>query len=469
MGYSVGHFDPGTPPGGSLTATPVSGASPGGSAMGQWGVPGGARGNCMAAVFDEPRETKRWRPGDRGSNALCLLFAVAWLAWATGTAAAYVAADGDGLFPDFFGLWSYGRFTLTHPASDIYRAEEIMSFQRLLAPTLPEGFGYPFPYPPTFLLALAPLGALPYAAARAAFLAATFPLFLSAVGMRAPTRLLVAAAALAPVTAVTMAAGQSGFLAAALLVGGLTLAPTRPVAAGVLLGLLTYKPQLGILVPFALAGAGCWRAAAWACMTAATMAAAATAAFGPGIWQAWAGSLAGFVSSVDASGTGLGRIMPTVSGAMRLLGAGGLSTACVQAASTVSMAAIVWAAARREPGRVALTVLPAATFLATPYAFVSDMTFVVAAALAVVGDAMRERETFNLAEVAGLAAAMSAPLFMLSPLLAGFPCALLSACMLLAVSLNRIRRRGRSIPEDAGRGRAEGVDLPHGTPCDVPQ
>ena len=404
---------------------------------------------------DRKAGSTRWRPGHRGTNAICLLFAAVWLAYAAGTAANYATQPGDSLFPDFFGLWSYGRFALSHPASDIYRAGDIISFQHGLAPSLPEGHGYPFPYPPTFLLALAPLGALPYAVARAAFLAATFPLFLLAVGMRAPSQLLVAAAAAAPVTAVVMCSGQSGFLAAALLVGGLALAPGRPLAAGILLGLLTYKPQLGILVPFALVGAGYWRAGAVAGLTAMAMAAAATAAFGWGMWAAWLGSLAGFVSSVDASGTGLDRIMPTVSGAMRLLGAGTAATACVQAASSAAMAAWVWSVARREPDRVAMTVLPAATFLATPYAFVSDMTLVVAAALAVIGDAMRERDSFHLAEVAALAAALSAPVFMLSPATAGFPCALLSVCLLLAVSANRIRRRARGAspaqsPLDAG-------------------
>ena len=36
------------------------------------------------------------------------------------------------------------------------------------------------------------------------------------------------------------------------MIGGLRLLPTRPALAGVLFGLLTYKPQLGVLVPVAL-------------------------------------------------------------------------------------------------------------------------------------------------------------------------------------------------------------------------
>jgi len=57
------------------------------------------------------------------------------------------------------------------------------------------------------------------------------------------------AALAAPTTAIAIVSGQTGFLAAALLAGGLRLAAPNPVAGGVLLGLLTYKPQLGLLVP----------------------------------------------------------------------------------------------------------------------------------------------------------------------------------------------------------------------------
>ena len=43
--------------------------------------------------------------------------------------------------------------------------------------------------------------------------------------------------------------GQNGFLTAALIGGTLYLIPIRPVLAGICLGLLTYKPQYGLLFP----------------------------------------------------------------------------------------------------------------------------------------------------------------------------------------------------------------------------
>ena len=54
--------------------------------------------------------------------------------------------------------------------------------------------------------------------------------------------------------------GQNGFLTAALIGGTLYLMPVRPVLAGICLGLLTYKPQYGLLFPIVLVAAGHWRA-----------------------------------------------------------------------------------------------------------------------------------------------------------------------------------------------------------------
>ena len=47
-------------------------------------------------------------------------------------------------------------------------------------------------------------------------------------------------------------AGQNGFLTAALIGGALGLLERRPALAGICLGLLTYKPQFGLLFPFVL-------------------------------------------------------------------------------------------------------------------------------------------------------------------------------------------------------------------------
>ena len=58
--------------------------------------------------------------------------------------------------------------------------------------------------------------------------------------------------AVAPGVAVCVFFGQNGFYTAALLIGGLMCLDRRPVLAGVLFGILTIKPQLGLLLPVIL-------------------------------------------------------------------------------------------------------------------------------------------------------------------------------------------------------------------------
>ena len=53
--------------------------------------------------------------------------------------------------------------------------------------------------------------------------------------------------------------GQNGFLTAALLGGALVVLDRRPLVAGILLGLLAYKPQYGVCSRIVLAVSGRWR------------------------------------------------------------------------------------------------------------------------------------------------------------------------------------------------------------------
>mgnify|MGYP003694260653 FL=1 len=63
-----------------------------------------------------------------------------------------------------------------------------------------------------------------------------------------PFGLLLAAAF--PVVLTNTLVGQNGFLTASLIGGALYLMPARPVLSGICLGLLSYKPQYGLLFPW---------------------------------------------------------------------------------------------------------------------------------------------------------------------------------------------------------------------------
>ena len=71
-------------------------------------------------------------------------------------------------------------------------------------------------------------------------------------GSESWTALLLAVAF--PAVLVNLGHGQNGFLTAALLGGALAMLDRRPIVAGILFGLLAYKPQFGLMIPLVLGG-----------------------------------------------------------------------------------------------------------------------------------------------------------------------------------------------------------------------
>ena len=196
--------------------------------------------------------------------------------------------DSDGLgFPtDFVNVWSAGRLVLDgHPAWawdwDIQKKIQ----ESVLGQSYPGNFAWH--YPPPFLFVAALLAKLPYAVAFAGWAAVSFLPYL--LMMRAvvgrPFGLLLAASF--PVVLTNILVGQNGFLTASLIGGTLILLPSRPVLAGICLGLLSYKPQYGLLFPLVLIAAMQWRVFVSAGITAVALAGVSWLAFGTESWQAF--------------------------------------------------------------------------------------------------------------------------------------------------------------------------------------
>jgi arabinofuranan 3-O-arabinosyltransferase len=198
----------------------------------------------------------------------------------------WIAAPGGGVPSDFVDVWAAGRLALAGHAAAAYD----WTTHKLVEET---AVGHPFDgyygwhYPPTFLFVAAALSQLPYASAYAVWVFGTFPAYLAAIRAIIGSRIGYLLAAAFPAVLANFVVGQNGFLTAGLIGGALTLLERRPLVAGVLIGLLTYKPHLGLLFPIALMAGGQWRAFATAAIVAALMAAASLLAFGSESWQAF--------------------------------------------------------------------------------------------------------------------------------------------------------------------------------------
>jgi hypothetical protein len=290
---------------------------------------------------------------------------------------------------DFFAQWSFAVFAHQTPSAAIYDAEALHHFQLSLRPDLRQTF--PYPYPPSFLLFLWPLGWLSYAGAYAAWVGVTLGLYLIA-SLAAAWRVRDAVCLiLAPVTVLTAVFGQTGFLFAALMVGGIRLLDTRPVMAGVLFGLLSFKPQFAVLIPVALIAGAQWRCLLAAAATAALLVLASALAFGAEAWTAWIEGLPAHAAYVDTAVNALRK--QSILANLMLLHIDRPVAWSVQAISAAAAVILVWQQLPRADARQRIAVIAGATFLAAPYAFVYDMPVLTNAALAML--AMRPSDRWH--------------------------------------------------------------------------
>ncbi len=292
----------------------------------------------------------------------------------------------------FATLWTHGVFTTVQPAttdfSSFYAAgrlalgadpalvyDQAAHYAAQQAATLPGVEHNVFFYPPVFLLLLAPLARLPYLVGFAVLaglgLALYLPVGARVLGLPGVRGLLPVLAFPSVVWAIGM--GQNSLLTAAIFGAGLLLLDRRPVLAGLVLGLLCYKPHFGLLLPVALAAGRHWRAFAAAAFSVAGLVAVTLLLFG---WQTWHAYLLAFAGSggVYTSGKVSFGAFVTPFGAALLLGAPPAVAGSVQAVALVLTAgAVAWVWHGAAPLAARASVLLAATLLAVPLALFYDM------------------------------------------------------------------------------------------------
>ena len=318
-----------------------------------------------------------WLTRERGLAVgwLCALTTVLAVAFLLATATGTLDRIGRPLGTDFSNVWTAGRMALEGRAADAWSWPEHFAVQRALhGKEDVDLFGWH--YPPPFLLVAAALATLPYLPALIAWQLATLAPLTALMWRLVPRRETLLATLAAPVSLVCLAHGHNGFLTALLLGGGLALLDRRPVAAGLLLGCLLYKPQFALIIPPLLLAGRHWRAIAGALLSSSLLVAATLAIWGWPVWQAFLDSLPLTRSVVIEQGaTGWHKIM-TPFAAARMWGAGvPLAYAAQSLATLASIAAVVLLAWRRTRPDLRNALACAAVLVSTPYAL--DYDFVV--------------------------------------------------------------------------------------------
>src|ERR1044072_1839941 len=195
-----------------------------------------------------------------------------------------IPRDGTSLVVgrDFLNFWMYGRAAPTADPSGFYDALE---YSRALQALL--GAGYPgqnWSYPPSVFFLAAPFGQLGYLNALLLWALLGGAIFFAVARRHISQNRLLIALLLSPAAVLCVISGQSSLITAAMLVTIFAWLDRQPIAAGLLIGLLTLKPQLGILFPVMLIASARWRVFASAALTALVIAAATALVFGPQVW-----------------------------------------------------------------------------------------------------------------------------------------------------------------------------------------
>jgi hypothetical protein len=281
--------------------------------------------------------------------------------------------NGVRIATDFVNVWAGGRQVLDGSPAAVYDVL-IHKEAEVAAVGHPFAGEYPWIYPPTFLFVATLLALLPFVPAYVAWISLTFSAYLAAMRAIVGHRAGILLACAYPGILSNFVVGQNGFATAALLGGSLVFLQSRPALAGCFIGLLSFKPHLGILFPLVLLASGRWRAFAAAAAVTALLILAACSVFGVEAWQAFFSSLPAASQASLTEGRADWAKLQSVFAVTRLLG-GSAALAWTLHLTMAGAVAIVLCALWRSRISFDLKAAAMATgaLLVTPYLFLYDL------------------------------------------------------------------------------------------------
>src|SRR5262249_9681608 len=280
---------------------------------------------------------------------------------------------GHGIANDFVNVWAAGRLVLDgHPAA-AYDWTAHRHMQEAAVGYAFDGESRWHSRPP-FLFAAALAAMLPFVPAGLAWLAATGAAYAAAIRGILGERCGWLFALGFPGALWNVTAGQNAFLTTALIGGALGLLERQPALAGACLGLLPFKPPLGVLFPLVLVATGRWRAFFAAAAVALALAALSWLAFGSDPWLAMAQTVAKANQLVLSDGGAGWNKLQSVFGLVRALGGGESLAWMIQGGVAAAIAAalvVLWR--RTAPFELKAAALAVGAVLVTPYVFAYDL------------------------------------------------------------------------------------------------
>lgn len=302
---------------------------------------------------------------------------------------------------DFIQFYIQGTLANQRDAHGLYDIDAWPAMVSRLVPGAPDT-RYPPVYGPQIALLFSPLARLPYVTAMLVWMAWSLVAYLACgyVFWKACPRLrhrrwttavlLLAAPALhfalsfAQISAIALLCVTGAFFA---------LRANHRLAAGLAIGSLIYKPQLGLAAAFIFLGAREWRLVLGAMLGAALQLAAAGAFWGPSILGDYARSLVRLVPAISTEFEPFRFHMHSWSAFFDLLGLPGdvaVGAYAVAAIITLTLALRCWRS--RGPLALRYSVFLIATVLVSPHMYVYDLVLLTPAFLLLWDWVLAERD-----------------------------------------------------------------------------
>ncbi len=351
---------------------------------------------------------------------------MAFYAWRLSTMQGMVV-NHQPLFGDYIAFWSAGKLALAGHADQVHNTQALFEQHKLAIPNLT--VVAPWNSPPMWLLVCSVFALLPYPAAAVTFLVFSAIIFFIAARKILPDARALIFAATLPAAVYEIGSIQVGILIAGMAGLAIIWMDKRPIASGVLMGLLTFKPHLAVLWPVLLLLSKRWKTLAAAAGTAIAFAGLAALIYGPASYLRFLDNLH-YAYSLFTDRKVSVRTFASLYGDLRGLGAPhwlALAIHSANGAAALVLACWVFLKGDRNAQGAALC---AATMMLSPYLFFYDSTLLGLSA-ALLWPARNKFEAF--AVLAGWAAGLTVALGAFMPL----PVCPLAAWTLLAAALAR--------------------------------
>jgi hypothetical protein len=296
-----------------------------------------------------------------GAVGFSLLFGIlaVWTFWIMATKPKAV---------DFLAYWAAAKLVLSNHVPSVYNVAAHHAVEMLVAPI---GGFLPFPYPPPYLFVVAPFGIPSFPVAFILWVTISITIYAAVVGRNGALPYALSH----PSVLTNILIGQNGFLTTSIFAGGMRVLPTRPYAGGAILGLLIIKPQLALLLPFAMVAGREWKAMAGGTVSALLLLMVAFLTFGASAYQGFFNMLA-VLTDYMARSRWPWNEMSTVFAALRFFGVPQIVALMGHGTAAAVATALVYRAwSLRLEERV--PILAAATMLIPPYLLTYDALLLV--------------------------------------------------------------------------------------------